>query len=123
MVRLSHQNDGAAQGVAVVVGQHQAVHLPGQGKARDIAGIHAALADDRLNGVQRGLPPVLRLLLRPAVIRLIQRILFQRGRDLFAVNVKQHGFGSRSAQVYANQILQIHPSPFVNHMGNDLPLL
>lgn len=59
------------RGSPVFVQHHQAVHLTGQADALDLGRIYAAFSNDRTAGFAHRPPPILRILLRPAVLGLV----------------------------------------------------
>ena len=98
-------DDGAAQGFAELVRQHEAVHLAGQGQSRDVRGIDLALLQYVADRGERRVHPVLRLLLRPAVIGLVQGIFHRAGRYCPSLAVEQDGLRAGCTQVHTNDIL------------------
>ena len=94
-----------AQDVPCFIQHDQTVHLTADAHRNDVLLIHTGLRQHAADGVHRRMIPVLRLLLRPAVVRLIQRIFHQRGADRRAILVEQHRFGAGRAKVNTKNIL------------------
>ena len=96
--------DRLAQHFSCLVEHDKAVHLPGKADTRDICVVYSALLHNILNGAGNRIPPVVRVLLRPAVLRLVHRV-FHRGRgNYISCRVKQNCFCSGGPNVRSNQI-------------------
>ena len=87
-------DNGTAQHFAFFIQHDKSVHLPGNAQPADIRRIHAALRNDRPDGLRRRVPPILRVLFGPAVLGLVHGIFHGFMRDHIAFGIKQHGFGA-----------------------------
>ena len=94
-------NDGGAQHLALLVQHDQTVHLARNAQRNDLRRVHGAFAQHRADGGDRRVPPIGRILLRPAVLRLIHRILHRGGGHDRAALIEQDGFGARGSKVNA----------------------
>ena len=101
-------DDGGPQHLSVGVQHHQAVHLPGNTDAPDLAAVHPG--GHFLQRGVGGLPPVGGVLFRPAVLGLVHGVLHQRAFYNIALGVEQHGFGAAGAQVDPDQIFHFRSS-------------
>ena len=102
-----------AQDVPCFIQHDQTVHLTADAHRNDVLLIHTGLRQHAADGVHRRMIPVLRLLLRPAIVRLIQRIFHQRGADRRAILVEQHRFRAGRAKVNTKNILHRKNPPLL----------
>ena len=89
--------NGLAQHLPVFIQQHQPMHLPADAQSPDLGRGHTAFTDHLTNGFPGRLPPAFRILLRPAVPGLIQRIFPAGAGNGPALLIKEDGFGARCA--------------------------
>ena len=83
-------DDGGTDDFVFFIQHHQAVHLSADTEGNNVFFRDAALCQYCTDGAHRGIIPVLGILLCPAVLRLIHRILHCCGADTLAVLVKQY---------------------------------
>ena len=93
--------DSRTQDLIVLIQHHKRVHLTGNADALDVRRLDGAVAQHLGNAVAYGVPPVVRVLLCPAVLRLLHGIFISCTCDHTARGVKQRGLGARSADVNA----------------------
>ena len=100
-------DNGTADHLIIFIQHNKAMHLSGNTKSLDILPVHTGFLHNLRNGFQRRILPILRILLCPAVLRLIQRIFFGCRCNHGSVFIKQHCFCCGSSQINANQIIHI----------------
>ena len=104
-------DDGGAQYFPGLVQHHQAVHLPGDTQGFHVRGVHAALGQHLLNGFYRRLPPVRRVLFRPAVLRLRHGVFHRSGSHDLPRLIEEDRFGTRGTQVNAQYVFHLNIPP------------
>ena len=93
--------DRRTQNLIVLIQHYQRVHLTGNSDALDVRRLDGAVVQHLGNAVAYGVPPVVRVLLCPAILRLLHGIFVSCTCDHAARGVKQRGLGARSADVNA----------------------
>ena len=109
---LIHIAHGAANRDALLVHQHQSLHLGAEGDARHRVRCDGAVGEYLPGGLHHGLPPLPGFLLRPAAGEDIEPIAHLGAfyqRDLF-VHGEQAGLYPRGADVIGQDILHVSPS-------------
>ena len=105
--------NGPAQRLALAVQKDRAHHLPGDADGGDVFAGHPrnveAVADRR----DPRFVPVVRILLGPAVVRLIDGIFHAALCHFFAILVKQHRFDAACAQIQSQYVFHLCISLFV----------
>ena len=96
--------DGAADRLVVCVQQHGGMGGRVQRQRRDVLRVDARFLQQIADVAHEGVVAVLRVLLRPAVMRIIGGIFPARGRDDHAVFPQQRRLGGRPAEVHAQQV-------------------
>ena len=101
-------DNGRTDDFVLLVQHDQSMHLAADAQGNDIVLADAALLQHGMNRADRGVVPVLGILFRPAVLRLIHRVFHRRGADAFSVLVKQNCLCAGSAQINTKQIFHMH---------------
>ena len=110
-VRWSHQMQRGAQDFSRCVEQDAAVHLAGQSHGLDLCAIQFGGSNRARDGLARGAPPVLGLLLRPAdLFGADRRVLTGRRRHHAALAVHQHGPRSPRPNIDSQKHRAVAPS-------------
>ena len=91
--------DSRTQHLVVFVQHNKRMHLTGQPNAAHGSGVCAALLKHGARAGADRLPPVLRILFRPAVLGLCHRIFHSFGCSNMPVGIKQDGFRTRGPDV------------------------
>ena len=100
-------DDGGADDLTLPVQHHKSVHLPGYTDSFNVFCRHTGLLRHCLKGCKHRIPPILRPLLRPSVLRLIQRV-FPGSRCCHgSILIKQDGLGCRRPHINPNQIIHL----------------
>ena len=96
--------DGRPQRYAVLVQQHQPVHLPAHTDRADLRRIDTRLLQRRAHARHRAVPPQIGVLLAPQRMRRLKRVLCRAHRDDLTLLVDDQGLRRRSRRVDADQI-------------------
>ena len=80
------------------------MHLPGNAQGLYVPGVHAAPGQHLADGLHRRAPPVRRVLLCPAVLRLRHGIFHRGGGHDLPPLIEKDRFGTRSTQVNAQYV-------------------
>ena len=106
LVHIAHR---AAHGVAVLVHQHQALHLRAERNTADVFFVDFRLFHDGVGAFNHRVPPLVRVLLRAAAGQHIQVVPFACGRKQFDFirDGEQTGFDARCADIIGNRVSRI----------------
>ena len=105
---------GGADDLVVLIQRHQAVHLTGIADARDVLGLHAGLGQYDLQPAHAGVPPVLGVLLRPAGLGGIERVLLGGGCDDLPLVVHDDALRAGGADIQTDQVFLAHGDLFLS---------
>ena len=95
------------------------MHLAADAQAHNLMRVSTALFQDRADRVLCRTPPVVRILFRPAVLRLMKRVFFTGGSQCGTGFVKQDRLGPGSPQIYTQQ--HFHDGPSSMFHGRVIP--
>ena len=116
---LVHVAHGPAYRPALPVHQDKSLHLGAEGQTGDLFRRRLRPVEDRFGGAAHGLPPLLRLLLRAAVLQEIEPVpLLSAGEqpDLL-LHGKKTGFHSRRTDVIGQHIGHMVPSQHIHRLS------
>lgn len=97
-------DDGGTDDLIVLIEHYQSVHLTRKSDAADLRRIDGSFCDHLADSHFGRLPPVARILFRPAVEGCIEGILAGSRRNRSTVQVKQYGLGSAGSYVAAYKV-------------------
>ena len=100
-------DDGGTQDFVVLIQHDQAMHLTGNAQGHHIVLVHAGLHQHGLDGLDSSVPPVLGVLLRPAVVGLVHGILDSGRGHRHAILIEQHRFGAGGAKVDTQNVFHM----------------
>ena len=101
-------DNGGTDDFIFFVQHHKAVHLAADAHGHNVFLGHAALFQYCTDRADRSIIPVLGILFRPAVLRLVHRIFHRCGADTLTVLVEQNCFRAGCSQVDPKQVFHMH---------------
>ena len=101
-------DDGGTDDFVFFIQHHKAMHLAADAHGNHVFFVYTALLKHCTDRADCGIIPVLGILLCPAVLRLIHRILHGCGADTLTVLVEQNCFRAGCSQVDPKKVFHMH---------------